>query len=119
MKIRISVAIAIFFCLAGVLSAQQSKKTMRSTGRVISVAPESITIKPGNTNLTFAVDTSTKVVGKGVGTKTEALKAANKSPQVTDLVGEYDSVTIEYEEMGAGKLLAKRIDIRVKGTKKP
>ena len=119
MKVRFGIAIAIFFCLAGMLSAQESKKTMRSTGRVISVAPDSITIKPGNTNMTFAVDTSTKVVGKGVGTKTEALKAANKSPQITDLVDEYDSVVVEYEDMGGGKLHAKRIDIRVKGTKKP
>lgn len=119
MKIRIVVAFALLFCFAGAMSAQPSKKTMRSTGRVIAVAPDSITIKPGNTNLTFAVDTSTKVVGKGVGTKTQALKAANKSPQITDLVDEYDSVVVEYHDLGGGKLHASRINISVKGIEKP
>ena len=119
MNVRIAVAVALFFCFAGLASAQQSKKTMRSTGRVIALAADSITIKPGNTNLTFAVDTATKVVGKGVGTKTQVLKAANRSPQITDLVDEYDNVTVEYQDLGGGKLHANRIDVRVKGIKKP
>lgn len=117
MKVHIAVAVTLLFCFVGHVAAQQSKKTMRSTGRVMAVSPDSVTIKPGNANLTFSIDTSTKVVGKGVGTKTEAMKAANKSPQVTDLVNEYDSVTVEYEDLGGGKLHAKRIDVRVKGTK--
>lgn len=84
MMMRFAVVAAVIVCFAGSVPAEQSKKTLRSTGRVVAVAPDSITIKPGNDNLTFAVDSSTKVVGKGVGTKTQALKTANKSPQVTD-----------------------------------
>ena len=118
MKIRIGVAIAMCFCLTGVQSAQQSGKTMRSTGRVATVAADSITTKLGSASLTFTVDGSTKVVGKGVGTKIAALKAANKPTQITDLVDEYDSVTVEYDDMGSGKLHARRIDIRMKGIKK-
>ena len=118
MMSRIAVVAAVILCFAGSVAAEQSKKTMRSTGRVVTVAPDSITIKPGNDNLTFAVDSSTKVVGQGVGTKTQTMKAANKSPQITDLVEQYDNVTVEYEDTGGGKLLAKRIDVRVKGIKK-
>lgn len=119
MKVRIAVAVALLGCFAGVVSAQASKKTMRSTGRVVAVAPDSITIKPGSTNLTLAVDGSTKVVGKGVDTRIKALKTQNKSPQITDLVDEYDSVVVEYHDLGDGKLHASRINISVKGIKKP
>ena len=118
MKIRIAVVVALLFCLASAMPAQEPKKTMRATGRVVAIAPDSITIKPGNTNLTFAVDASTKVVGKGVGTKTQALKTANKSPQIADLLEENDSVTVAYHDLGDGKLHALRIDIRAKGIKK-
>lgn len=119
MKIRLGLVLVLLFYTAGTATAQPSKKTLRSTGRVVTVTQDSLTIKPGNTNLTFAVDSTTKVVGKGIGTKTEALKAANKSPQITDLVEQHDNVTVEYQDMGDGKLRANRIDIRVKGTKKP
>lgn len=118
MKIRIAVVTAVIVCVAAAAAAQQSKKTMRSNGRVISVAADSITIKPGMNDLTFAIDASTAVMGKGVGTKIRAMKAANQSAQVTDLVDEYDSVTVEYEDAGGGTLRAKRIDVRVKGFKK-
>ena len=118
MKIRVVVVFACLFCFAAAMSAQSSKKTMRSTGRVIAVAPDSIKIRPGNTDLTFVVDTSTKVVGKGVGTKIQALKAANKSPQITDLIDEYDNVTVEYLDLGGGKLHANRIDVRGRRIKK-
>lgn len=119
MKIRITVAAALLVSFVGVMSAQPSRKTMRSTGRVMAVTTDSITIRPGNTTLTFAVDSSTKVVGKGVGTKTQALKAANKAPQITDLVDDNDSVIVEYQERDGGKLHANRIDVRAKGIKKP
>lgn len=119
MDIRVAILCVLPFCIVSTAMAQSSKKTMHSTGRVMSVAPDSLTIKPGNTSMTFVVDATTKVVGKGVGTKTQALKAANKTPQITDFVEEYDSVTVEYQDMGGGTLHANRVDIRVKGTKKP
>ena len=118
MKIRTLVVVTLLSFLASAMSAQESKKTMRATGRVVAITPDSITIKPGNTNLTFAVDTSTKVVGKGVGTKTQALKTANKPAQITDLVDENDSVIVAYHDVGEGKLQASRVDIRAKGIKK-
>lgn len=119
MKIRVALALALFFCFTSTTLAQQARKTMRATERVMAVAADSITVKPGATTLTFAVDTSTKVTGKGVGTKARAVKAENKSPHITDLVDVNDSVIVEYHDLGNGKLHASEIRIRVKAFKKP
>lgn len=118
MKIRTALALALLACLAGESLAQQSKKTMRATGRVTAVAADAITIKPGNDTLTLSVDSSTKVTGKGVGTKTRSLKAGNKAPQITDLVDVNDSAVVEYHDLGGGKLHAAQISIRAKAFKK-
>lgn len=118
MRTRVSFTLALLFCVAGTLLAQQSGKTMRAVGRVTAVAQDSITVRPGATTLTFAVDASTKVIGKGVGTKTRAMKAQGKSPTITDLVDEYDSVTVAYRDLGEGKLHAAEVKINVKSFKK-
>ncbi len=118
MKTRVAFILALLFYLHGTILAQQPKKTMQAVGRVTAVAQDSITVKPGATTLTFAVDASTTVTGKGVGTKTRALKAEGKSPMITDLVDEYDSVTVEYHDLGDGKLQATRVKINVKSFKK-
>lgn len=119
MRIRFGFALALVCCFAVALIAQEPKKSMHATGRVTTVAADSIAVNTGAASLTFGVDTSTKVVGKGVGTKSGELKAQGKSPALTDLVEQYDNVSVEYRDSGDGKLHATRIDIRSKGTKTP
>lgn len=116
MTIRVRLMLVLVCCFTAATSAQQSQKSMHATGRVDTVAADSIAINTGRTSLTFAVDTSTRVVGKGVGTKSREMKAQGKSTSLTDLVEQYDNVIVEYHDAGDGKLRATRIDIRSKRT---
>lgn len=90
-----------------------SAKTLKTNGRVTAITADSITIRPGMETMTFIVDKDTKVIGKGVGTKTRALEAAKKPVTITELVEEVDSVVVKYQDL-SGKLHAREIDIKVK-----
>ena len=114
MKIVSGLGLVLMLLLSAPTWAQ-SNKVLRAGGRVTTVTAESVTVQSGSATLTFAVDAQTKVEGKGVGTKAREMKAA---PAVTDLVGPADSVTVEYHDMGGGKLHAAKIRIQVKSFKK-
>lgn len=114
MKFHVSLALSLLICLATITFAQDSVKTLRSTGRVITVTQDSLTIQPGHTNLVFSVDSATKVVGKGVGTKVQELKREGRAPTIIDLVDQFDSVNVKYVDTGGGKLRATEVNIKVK-----
>jgi hypothetical protein len=65
----------------------------------------------------FVADASTKVVGKGVGTKARAMKPEGKSPAITDLVDVFDNISVTYREMN-GRLHAEEILINAKTARK-
>lgn len=114
MNFRLLLAVGVMISIPGGVLAQDSAKTMRSNGRVIEISQDSLTIQPGNTNLVFVVDNNTKVVGKGVGTKVQAIKREGRAPAITDLVDRFDSVNVKYVDTGGGKLRATEVDIKVK-----
>jgi hypothetical protein len=118
MKMYLALMLVVVSCGLVTAVAQEPGKTMRVTGRVVAIDDESITVKPGNNTLLLAVDASTRVTGKGVGTKLRSLKAEKKSARITDLVEENDSVIVEYRDVGNGALRATRVDVRVKAFKK-
>ena len=97
----------------------QSNSTQNASGRVTTVAADSITIQAGKETLTLFVDSSTKVIGKGVGTITARLKAEGKSPVVADLVQQYDSVRVKYSKSADRGPRANEIRIVVKAAPKP
>jgi len=68
------------------------------TGTVAAVSPDSITIKDKDAETKLMVDAKTKVVGTGVGTKTDKMKDEKKSPQIVDFVKTGDTVTAKYDE---------------------
>jgi hypothetical protein len=75
-------------------------ETKTASGTVKSVAPTSLTMTGSGaaaTTQTFTIDSSTKVIGRGVGT---AAAAAGGRTVVTDLVAVGDTVSITYHSMG-------------------
>ena len=78
-----------------VAAAAPAAKT--ASGKVASVAANSLTVTSGGKDLTFVVDNSTNVVGRGAGT---AAAAAGGRTPITALVGNGDTVSVTYDEVG-------------------
>ena len=113
MKIRLAIALALLFCFVGTTVAQPSKKPMRAAGRVDTVTQDSITILAGGDKMMLGVDNATKVIGRGLGTKTRTMKAEGRSPTITELIKPSDSVVVTYVDAGEGKVRATEINVRL------
>lgn len=74
-----------------------SAATKTAHGTVKDVSASSLTISDAGKDMTFAVDASTHVVGKGMGTATE--NTGGKAP-ITDLIKTGQMVTVLYHDMG-------------------
>lgn len=113
MRLSIMLLLVSSCTFASGASAQSTGKMLKTYGRVTAITAESLTIRPGNETMTFVIDGSTKVKGKGVGTKTRALQAAKKPVVITELVEELDSVTVRYQDV-SGKFHVREVDIKAK-----
>jgi hypothetical protein len=78
-------------------------KTMTTNGTVSAVTADSITVKGKEGDMTFAVDSATKVQAKGASHKSDAMKDEKKPTQVTDFVHVGDTVSVQYHEQGDKK----------------
>ena len=76
-------------------------KTLTTTGTVSAVSSDSLTVKAASGDMTFTVDGKTKVVGRGMGTKEEALKKEGTPTTFTQFVKSGDRVTVTYHEEGS------------------
>jgi hypothetical protein len=90
--------------------AAQKTKAMVAQGKVTAATNESLTIEDGSKTLTFAVDGSTKLLGKGLGTMMREKKAKNESFTFTDGVAVDDIVKVSYHDMD-GKLHAAQVTV--------
>jgi len=88
--------VAAFFGTSSV-SLLAADKTV--SGTVAAVSADSITVKVKEAEWKLTVDTKTKVVGKGVGTKDTKMKEAKKSPQIIDFIKAGDQVTVKYDDV--------------------
>lgn len=113
MRFSMIFLLAAVFGFAPISAQPREAKTLKSNGRVIAISSDSMTIRPGNRTMVFIIDGTTKVTGKGVGTKTRALRVASKPVVITELVEEFDSVTVKYHDLD-GKLHAREVEINVK-----
>jgi len=84
-------------------AAEKPAKTLTTTGKVAAVAADSLTVTASSGDMTFTIDSKTKIVGKGIGTKSGALKTDGKSTPATEFVHVGDRVTVKYHDMGATK----------------
>jgi hypothetical protein len=75
--------------------AQGKGKTMTASGTVKSVSGTSLVVTGAGKDWTFAMDGTTKFVGKGLSTKSKGAPMA-----ATDAVHEGDKVTVSYHDMG-------------------
>ena len=117
MKLGRVCGLVLMLSLVALPTWAQSNKKLTGAGRVTTVSADSFTIQSGSATQVFAVDAQTKVEGKGVGTKSREIKANQKSPVLTDLLSQSDSVVVEYYDVG-GKLNAAKVRILVKSPAK-
>jgi hypothetical protein len=75
---------------------QAAEKTV--SGTVAAVSSSSITIKGKEAEVKLVVDSKTRIIGTGAGTKTAQMKKEDKSPQITDFVKTGDQVTAKYDD---------------------
>jgi hypothetical protein len=96
----------------GILAADAKSASERgrvvTNGTVVSVDGTSLTITAGAKEIKFALDSSTRFVGSGLGTKTEA---AGGKLKPMDLVGKGDVVSVLYQDR-AGSMLATEVRVR-------
>lgn len=112
MKGFLTVVVALLFVASGAAAEQASKKTMNVNGTVKSVSGSSLTITTGKQDMTFDIDSTTRVVAKGAGTKTAEAKQAGKGVTITEVVHEKDRVRVGYHDMGGGKLHAASVRVQ-------
>jgi len=100
MREWIAASIGVLFLATVFVSSsvplQAADKTI--AGTVASVSADSITINAKEEQVKLVVDTKTRVVGSGVGTKTTEMKKDNKTPQIVDFVKIGDGVSASYDE---------------------
>ena len=107
--VRLGVTLLFTGTLAAALSAEKPKTTTVQ-GKVTAVTNESLTISKGADTMTFAVDSTTKLVGKGIGTMANEKKTKNEALTITDGVATDDMVKVTYHEMD-GKMHAAQVTI--------
>ena len=70
-------------------------KALSASGTVKSVSGTSLVVASGGKDMTFTLDSSTKFVGKGLGTKSKAGPLT-----ASEAVHEGDMVSVSYHDMG-------------------
>ena len=99
---------AVLLAAAPPAAMAQGTKTVK--GSVTAVGADSITVKVGGKDMTFAVDGKTHVVAPGGSTKTREAKAEGKAgPMLTDVVKTGQAVEVTYHEQGMHAATIQRI----------
>jgi hypothetical protein len=106
----LALAVLLIGWVGGAFAAAEKAKTMLAQGKVTAVTNDSLTIEGGSKTLTFSVDGSTKLLGKGLGTMMREKKAKGESFTFTDGVATDDMVKVAYHDVD-GKLHAAQVTV--------
>jgi hypothetical protein len=110
-------ALSAVLLLAGAATIGAADKTKTASGKVTAVSGDSLSIMSGSQTMTFAVDATTKVLGKGLGTLANEKKTKGEAFVITDGVANDDVVRVDYHDMGGGKLHAAAVHVVQKNLK--
>jgi hypothetical protein len=72
------------------------------SGTAGSVAANMITVSSGGQDFSFAVNSATKVIGRGASTAAAAKKQKGEATALTDFVGTGDTVLVSFSGSGTG-----------------
>ena len=108
---RLGLALAVVAAMLTPAAADDKRKTV--PGKVTAVSSESFTIAKGSESMTFTVDTTTKITGQGLPTKSTEKAAAGEKMTLSDSVATGDMVSVSYHDMD-GKMHAANIKVTQK-----
>jgi len=106
----LSLAFGVVLMVSLSSAVTAADKTKLAQGKVTAATNDSLTIEDGGKSLTFAVDGSTKVLGKGLSTMMREKKAKGETFTFTDGVAVDDMVKVTYHDMD-GKLHAAQVSV--------
>ena len=106
---RIAYATLALLFIAGLAVAADTAK--EASGKVKTVAADSITVDNAGKETTFVVDKDTMVVAHGAKHKMDKLKADGKPTVITEFVAPDKHVTVKYVEKD-GKQVAKEVQVK-------
>jgi hypothetical protein len=108
---RLGLALAVVAAMLTPAAADDKGKTVQ--GKVTAVSGDSFTIAKGSESMTFTVDNTTKITGKGLTTKSNEKAASGEKMTLSDSVATGDMVTVTYHDMD-GKMHAGSVKITQK-----
>jgi hypothetical protein len=108
---RLGLALAVVATMLTPAAADDKGKTVQ--GKVTAVSGDSFTIAKGSESMTFTVDNTTKITGKGLTTKSNEKAASGEKMTLSDSVATGDMVTFTYHDMD-GKMHAGSVKITQK-----
>ena len=73
---------------------EQSPQGKNVRGKVTAVANDKLTVNAAGKDYEFTIDSKTRPVGTGLGTKTAELKKAGKTPTLPDFIATGDTVLV-------------------------
>jgi hypothetical protein len=88
-------------------------KAMTAQGKVTAVGADSFTIAKGTESMTFTVDNTTKITGKGLTTKSTEKASMGEKMTVKDSLHDGDMVTVNYSDVD-GKMHANSVRVTQK-----
>ena len=109
---RLGLALAVVAAMLTPAAADDKGKTTVQ-GKVTAVTGDSFTIAKGSESMTFNVDATTKITGKGLTTKSNEKAAAGEKMTLSDSVATGDMVSVTYHDMD-GKMHAGAVKITQK-----